>query len=103
LKKDKEPIDIPAYLDIVGSYLANVYKSRDQKFIPSEIAVFLGTRNKDGNKGIKYNYGTNANPDFKERVCEDAMDILLKDESIELSKKFESIDDEIDEDLDLEI
>jgi len=103
LKKDKEPVDIPAYLDMIGSYLANVYKSKDQKFIKGEIAVFLGARNKDGNKGIKHIYGTNANPDFKERVCEEAMNILLNDESIELSQKFTVIDDQINEDIDMEI
>jgi len=103
LKKDKKPIDIPAYLDMIGSYLANVYKSKDRKFIPGEIAVFLGTRSKGEKKEIKYIFGTNANPNFKERVCEEAMNILLNDESIELSQKFKLIDDEIDEDLGLEI
>jgi len=102
-KKDKEPTDILAYLDMVGSYLANLYKSKDQKFIPGEIAVFLGTRNKRIGKGIKYVFGTNANPNFKERVCEEAMDILLNDESIKLSEKFKFVDDQIDEDIDLEI
>ncbi len=102
-KKDKEPTDITAYLDMVGSYLANIYKSKDQKFIPGEIAVFLGTRDKRRGKGIKYVFGTDANPNFKERMCEEAMDILLNDESIELSQKFKSIDNQIDEDLTLEI
>jgi len=31
------------------------------------------------------------------------IDILLNDESIELSKKFRFVDDQIDEDIDLEI
>jgi len=103
LKEDKESVDIPAYLDMVGSYLANVYKSKDQKFITGEIAMFLGTRNKDGNKGIKYIFGTNENPDFKERVCEEAMNIMLSDESLNLSQGLKKIDDKIIGDQDLEI
>jgi len=102
-KKDKEPTDIPAYLEMVGSYLANIFESKDQKFIPGEIAVFLGTRDKRRSKGIKYVFGTNANPDFKERMCGAAMDIMLNDESIKLSEKFKFVDDQIDEDIDLEI
>ncbi len=103
MEEDKEQSDITAYLEMLGSFLANIDKSEDQKFIPGEIAVFFGTKDKRTGKGIKYVFGANANPDFKERMCDAAMDILLNDESIKLSEKFKFVDDQIDEDIDLEI
>jgi hypothetical protein len=84
--EDEHPFDGRAYADMVGYFLANSLKTRNKEFIKGEVYIFVGTRDKNGKRGIISIPGTNANSKFKEKVSETAMDILLQDAGVDYFK-----------------
>jgi hypothetical protein len=84
--KDKQPFDEQAFADMVGSYLTNHLQTQEKKFVKGEVYIFVGTRDKDGKRGITGVPGSTATSNFKELLCETAMDILLEDAGIHLPK-----------------
>ncbi|MFW6138224.1 MAG: hypothetical protein ACOC7U_03525 [Spirochaetota bacterium] len=77
--------DEQEYADTVGRYLSKQLKTLKRSYTDGEVGIFIGTHDTGGRKGIKYIFGSNASSNFKERVCEAAMDIILNDAGVDFS------------------
>jgi len=73
------------YVDLIGKNLSVYLKKDKEKFIEGEVIVFIGYRVKMGRMQVKYFPGTKASSLFKEKLCEESLDILLNDAGISLS------------------
>ena len=73
------------YVDLIGKNLSVYLKKDKEKFIEGEVIVFIGYRVKRGRMQVKYFPGTKASSLFKEKLCEESLDILLNDAGISLS------------------
>jgi hypothetical protein len=90
-ERDKKPIHDRKYVDIVGNNLARSRESHKKNFNEGEVLIFLGYQDENGKKEVIYIPGTNANPQFKEKVCEAAMDLLISDSDISLFENYNNI------------
>ena len=68
--------------DKLGSVLEKLTVLQDEDCIKGEVLIFVGVERADGRKGIRCFPGTSSNADFKGRVCEAAMEILINDEEV---------------------
>lgn len=75
-------IDEKALTDKLGDVLERLTVFQDEECIKGEVLIFVGVEREDGRKGIRCFPGTSSNADFKGRVCEAAMEILINDEDI---------------------
>ncbi len=83
------------FADTVGRRISDSIKTLDLKFVDGEVVIFLGFVDRKGSKKIKYVYGSQVEPSFKEKVCDTAMDIILSDPDIRLFENF------LEEDIDI--
>jgi len=72
------------FADAVGRRISDSIKTPNLKFVEGEVVIFLGFVDRKGSKKIKYVYGSQVVPSFKEKVCNTAMDIILSDPDIRL-------------------
>ena len=72
------------FADTVGRRISESIKTPDLNFVEGEVVIFLGFVDRKGSKKIKYVYGSQVEPSFKEKVCNTAMDIILSDPDIRL-------------------
>lgn len=81
--------DINEYLDLIGSYLADIYKSEDEEYVKGEVLVFIGVVDSRGREKLLSIPTSTISPRFKENVCDEAMDMLLNDDRIRLDDRQE--------------
>jgi len=98
-------IDEKELTDKLGTMLERLTVFQDEDCIKGEVLIFIGVERKGGRKGIRCFRGTRSNADFKGRVCEAAMEILINDEEVkqlwdrqDQAHESESIDIELIED-----
>lgn len=84
---DEGAFDIDDYLDLIGSYLADIYKSEDEEFVKGEVLVFIGVVDSHGRKKLISLPTSTVSPRFKENICDEAMDMLLNDDRIRLDDR----------------
>jgi hypothetical protein len=83
------------FADKVGRRLSGSIKTPELKFVEGEVVIFLGFVDRKGSKVMKYVYGSQVEPSFKEKVCDTAMDIILSDPDVRLFKDFPEEDIDI--------
>ena len=83
------------FADTVGRKISGSIKTPDLKFVEGEVVIFLGFVDRKGSKKIKYVYGSQVEPSFKEKVCDTTMDIILSDPDVRLFENFPEEDTDI--------
>jgi hypothetical protein len=81
--------------DTVGRKISGSIKTPDLRFVKGEVVIFLGFVDGKGSRKIKYIYSLQMNPSLKEKVCETAVDVILRDPGIRLFENF------LEEDIDI--
>ena len=75
------------YMDMVGKAVTRYLGIPDLYFIEGEVMIFLGYKDKKGGRMVIHIFGTNANKQFKEKIYEDAIGILVEDPGTKIDKK----------------
>jgi hypothetical protein len=71
---------------MVGKAVTRYLGIPDLYFIEGEVMISLGYKDNKGERKVIHIFGTNANSQFKEKIYEDAVGILLEDPDIQIDK-----------------